>query len=260
MLKLCLGLAAAAIALATTTPARAGEGEEPAEETDVAPPRLPLAHAARPLTLPQGVLEPIARFAVLQEPPRLWNLGFGAAAGLTDHVEVHAVVAPLQISPSATFGQQGHPGPSVGATAWLSGQRSQLGLSAEVTWITVPHGSGAVIDLGLPVHSRSGDTVRLDYGAFVRLTQSADKTAAVSLPFSFAVDLIPAIHLGAGTGLVYDGSLNIPLGFFAGGAIGGADGPLVEIDPYFRLPSLFSSAQSDQRYEAGVTLRGFFYL
>ena len=259
MLKFCLGLAMAALALAPRT--YAAEGEEPAAEAEEPAPRLPLARAERPLTLPQGVLEPLARFSVVSEPPRLFDLGFGAAAGITDDLELRVVVAPLQIAPSLIYGQVGHPGPSVGATFRLYGQRTQLGFSADATFITLPHSAGAVVDLGLPIHSRSGDRVRLDYGVFARVTQSQDKTVVASVPFSLAVDLVPELHFGASTGVVVSpDAASLPLGFFAGYTIGGADGPLFEIDPYFRLPGFLSTAPSDDRYEAGVTLRAFLYL
>ena len=84
MLKLCLGPAVAALALAAAPSAYAAEDGQPAGGAEEPAPRLPLAHAERPLTLPRAVLEPLARFSVVNEPPRLFNLGFGAAAGITD--------------------------------------------------------------------------------------------------------------------------------------------------------------------------------
>jgi hypothetical protein len=56
----------------------------------------------------------------------------------------------------------------------------------------------------------------------------------------------------------------IPLGILAGYTIVGADGPVLDIDPYFDMPFFFTpgerSATDTKNYGGGITPSGYFYL
>ena len=255
-----LRAALAAVFLLTASGARADEPEETKEG------RLPLSYIERPLTLPRLVLNPVAELNVTRDSgDYAVNLALAAAVGITDDWEIHAVVAPLQLSPGVTYGQADQPGPSLGTTYRMLSRGTEAALRLDVTALTLPHTTGAIVRPGMPFRAHAGESVRFDWGVFVNVTASHTTTVGVQLPFALAVDIVEPLHVGVNTGLTLDsidapGSLAIPLGFFAGYAIGGKDGPILDIDPFFRWPKVASSDPGPPPWQLGLEVGGFFYL
>jgi hypothetical protein len=250
--------------------ARAQELVPSPDGEDEQAPRLPLAYAQRPLTLPRFVLNPLAEVYAAKAQATFLNATLAAAFGVTDDFEIEAVVAPLQLSPnSATYGQADQPGPSLGVTYRPAHVGAEVGLHLDATVITLPAASGALFRPGIPVRFHAGKNVRVDLGAYLLVTASKTTTVGFALPVAFAVDLAEPFHLGVNSALsieTFDNpfSLAIPFGFFAGYAVGTKDGPVLDIDPFFRWPNVASSDVRGQNtldpFEAGVELGGFFYL
>ncbi len=251
----------------------AARGDADADEEAVvdAPPRMPLAYAERPLTLPRLALDPAASFGVDREEATLVNLGFALAFGVTDAFEVHAIVAPLQLSPTVRYGQGEQPGPSVGAIYRFSPDAATVaGLQLDATVLTLPETSGAILRPGLPLRSHTGKTVRFDYGFYFPVTIGVSKTVGFQAPFAVAANVSSAVHIGFTSGLsfqTFDAPLNLvmPFGVLAGSAIGGKDGPILDIDPFFRWPQLLSASPPTGEntaavFQVGVDVRWFLYL
>jgi hypothetical protein len=268
-----LGAAIAAILALVALPIGSAGAQEPVPSPDgevEQAARLPLAYAQRPLTLPRFVLNPLAEVYAAKAQAAFLNATLAAAFGVTDDFELEAVVAPLQLSPkSATFGQADQPGPSLGVTYRPVHVGAEVGLHFDATVITLPAASGAVLRPGIPVRFHAGKNVRIDLGAYFLVTASQTTTVGFALPVAFAVDLAEPFHLGINSGLsitTFDNpfSLALPFGFFAGYAIGTKEGPILDIDPFFRWPNVASTDVQGQstldQFEAGVELGGFFYL
>src|SRR5262249_40396847 len=94
----------------------------------------------------------------------------------------------------------------------------------------------------------------------------------LSIPLQFLVDVIDPLHVAVKTGFAayfddFGHSFTIPVGFEVGYALGGSEGPLLDINPFFQWPTLFiPGAQTGLDkvqpgyFEAGVSLRAYFYL
>jgi hypothetical protein len=105
--------------------------------------------------------------------------------------------------------------------------------------------------------------------------------AGLRIPLAFAYDIVEPFHIGVRTGVGLSSfaaplngtvgeNLYIPLGIFAGYAVAGKNGPIVDIDPFFTWPALFTpSAESHGLvaankvhpgdFSVGVSVGGFFY-
>ena len=233
--------------------------------------RLPLSYVERPLTLPRLVLDPGVDFNVTNVNGTFANLALRAAFGVTDDFEIEAIVAPLQLSPTVTYGQVEQPGPSLGLTYRVPpNSGSEVAVHIDATVFTLPGLSGVILRPGLPLLFHMGKRARIDCGAYVPITAAYTTTVGLRLPFAVAVDIVETMHIGASTGFTIEtfnapANFVLPLGVFAGYAIGGKDGPVVDIDPFFRWPRLLPAnpnlgENTADEYQVGVELRGYFYL
>jgi hypothetical protein len=248
--------------------ARAQDAEEEPEPAEPGP-RLPLPYAERPLTLPRLVLEPVVAFDIDHQVATAATLGAGVVCGASDDCQLSAIVAPVQLSPKVSYGEIPQPGPALGVTYRLESARTQVGLHLDATLITLPNSSGVVIRPGIPIRSRSGDLVRIDYGIFFRATAARTTEVGMEIPFSVSVDVAPPFHLGLATGLTlptFDDPLGsaFPVGVFGGYALRGQDGPVLEIDPFARWPRLIAGSPPPQGtqsiYQVGLDVRVYLYL
>lgn len=276
------GVSAAAVALGTVAsfavvvPARAQEAA-PAL-------RLPVPEAQRPLTLPQLVASPALDFQVDHRAAagNFVNLDVTARIGLTDDLMLHADVAPLQLwAPGGglTYGQPYlSRGPGAGAAyRFVRGLVEVAGnLGGRV--FTVPGISGGSITALLPVRVHATGSLRLDAVPQVEFvlahdtaTSASANSTRVAVPLQLLANVTRELDLGFGTGLtIYDvgdaaDTTGIPLGFFLGYAAPGAQGPLLDVDPFFDFPYLImpgrrTQTTNAQQYQVGVTLTVYLYL
>jgi hypothetical protein len=137
----------------------------------------------------------------------------------------------------------------------------ELGLHLDATLFTLPGTSGVIVRPGLPVRVHAGHVVRIDFGVYVPVTASYTTEAGVELPFALAINIVEPLHLGVGSGFYFQSlsnpfSITVPFEVFAGYAIGGKNGPVLDIDPFFRLPDLGAT----ENFQVGVKVGSFFYL
>jgi hypothetical protein len=98
--------------------------------------------------------------------------------------------------------------------------------------------------------------------------------AGMSIPVRFLYDVVePTFHIGGQTGFLINDfsdaghSIGIPLGFLAGYAVPGPNGPIVDIDAAFTWPDLFvpgapagTNAVEPGFFVVGLEATGYIYL
>jgi hypothetical protein len=247
--------------------------------------RLPVAFVERGLTLPKMILAPEVDFGVGRlGGGTIVNLTALGQFSITDDLTVRATVVPLQLSPTLYYGNVDNPGPTVGATYRFLRGDVEVGVSADLG-ITAYEATGFYFDPGLPVHIHFGSRVRLDTGAFLPVqTIPGARTGLgpapgnttlfeVNVPVRVAVQILEPVHVGAMTGFRaafnppagnFGDTIGIPLGVFAGYAIAGAKGPIVDIDPFFSWFQFLSGTPRNtvdaSDFEVGVAVTGYLYL
>jgi hypothetical protein len=229
---------------------------------------LPLSYAERPLTLPRLVLAPWVAAEGVRTGGTQANLTLGAAIGLTDDLQVSAIFAPLQLSPTVTYGEIARPGPSVGITYRVYRRDSEIALHVDGTVITRPLSSGAVVRPGLRFRNHLG-ALRIDSAIVFAVTAARTTTVGFAAPIALSVNAGPFFHLGADTGIALATfeapiNVNVPLGTFMGVSIGGSSGALLDIDGFFHWPAILTGAMhagsTADAYEGGVVVRGYWAL
>jgi len=288
-------LLAAAASLAAGT-ARAGDQD------------YPVSYVERPLTLPKFTLAPSLELDIER-------IGFGAATasaggvtvttnagalvvtgmqigasfGITNDLEVGAIVLPILFSPAGGYGapflgEEGHYGePTLYATyRFLHKEDFDLGVRLNIQ-IFVPEyglGAGAIIEPSVPFLLHIGKRMRFDAEVGIPIiagggngfTGATGATAGLDVPLRLAFDIIEPLHVGVNTGFVVDDfraagdSTRIPLGVFFGYAVG-EKRPIVDIDPFFNFADFitpgggpFGDKVNPGVFVTGVAARGYFYL
>jgi hypothetical protein len=293
--------------------------------------RLPIAYAARPLTLPKMVLSPdfeldftAYNFGVTENllgtsfssstTLTFLNMAVGARFGILDDLEARVVAVPLQLfenlsssttvpgEPSqsssqagkASYGNINTPGPTFGATYRLVKGDLELGAALDVSIVTYTDASGTLIVPSIPLRLHIGKSARLDTGVLIDIatagsvstgpssggsggsisSSGSNVVAGMQIPLRVGFDITRQIHLGGETGFtIADFSnaghtIEIPLGVFGGyTVVGGKEGPLIDIDPFFRWPLFFFpgapdglSAVEPGSFMVGVEAAGYLYL
>lgn len=296
-------MTSASLALAEEPAAAPGAAPPKEAKEEHAEGRYPVAEAERPLTLPSMVLMgeldlDFPRVNILgafgaASATTFANVSIGASFGVTDDLTVRAQVLPLQLAggggfhygqSSAVFGGIDNPGPGVGATYRFLKGDFEVGAALDLSLITAQSFSGVVIAPGVPVRVHVGKSLRIDTGAYLPITRASlsvattnfgttstgASTTGLIIPVSVLYDITEPIHIGAATGFTIGDfsdvgdSAAIPLGLFAGYAIGGKDGPVLDIDPFFTFPGLItpggSNGTNSGSYVFGVSVGGFLYL
>jgi hypothetical protein len=257
--------------------------------------RLPVAEAERPITLPRLVLSPELGYDVVRLPAFVApgavpvsvsaavysNLSLGVSFGIIDDLTVRAQVAPLELpigAGSFHYGQTTEfPGPSVGLTYRFLRGGVEMGVGVDGTIVTASGLSGASIAPSVPVRIHVGKSFRLDTGVLGLVSTisatgvgSSTTTGGLAVPVSALFDITEPLHVGVSTGfLIGDfkrpGETSVvPLGLFAGYAIAGKQGPILDIDPFLTWPTLFTPGVSNTptmsgNYMIGISLGGFLY-
>lgn len=263
----------AAVVVLVAPSALAEPSDVESDKEDTAEGRYPVAQAARPLTLPRFILNPEIDFDVRRLNDAVGthfaNVTLGASFGATDNLSLRAIVLPLELAGAEPlhYGQTTEiPGPTVGATYRLLHGPVEVGASLDASVITLSGLSGVVVTPGVPVRVHAGRKVRIDTGAYLSIQRASvpgpagqnpaevlpsfggsrsDNVVGFSVPVGVLYDVTEPIHVGVSTGFVIDdltdvdATARIPLGIFAGYAIAGKDGPILDIDPFFTFTSLF---------------------
>jgi hypothetical protein len=263
--------------------AHAGEVEHRRE-------RLPLSFVARPLTLPRMILSPglqiEASHDALSDTPTAWRGAISAVFGMSDDLTLRATLLPLELSPSFDYGN-----PSFGATYRFYGNdRVEFGAQVDAVVRRSDRAGdplGWFVRPGLPILFRMSPTFRLDTGVFLPIAHANEQGAppvpgvsglpsktkvGVEVPIRLVIDPSEQVHIGASTAFLvrdagdFERTFAIPLGIFAGYAVRGSDGPILEIDPFFQWPGLVTPAFTEgdkvhaRTYTVGVAVLGFLYL
>ncbi len=264
--------------------------------------RYPLSFVERPLTLPPLVLAPGLDADILHVSlsggglggtDTVLGIGAGAKIGIIENLEARATVLTLAIDFSPPPGTKAfqYAGFSVGATYRFLKGPLEMGAAFDA-FIQTADPSGALLKPGVPILVHLGKVARLDTGVTVPISTfgggssplpgipaaSPSTTVGLGIPARLAFDIIEPLHVGVLSGLSI-GALNppagesvtdtmaVPLGFFGGYAIGGRNGPILDIDPTFvwpafLLPGAGGSASVVQAgvFDVAIEFTGYLYL
>lgn len=245
----------------------------------------PLTYAERPLTLSKMTLAPALGFNVghvgvsgggISASATTFGIELGAAFGITKDFEVGAVVLPMDFAPSVAYGA-----PQLFATyRFLDSPTVEIGGRLRVA---IYHNglTGAAITPSVPFLFHLGKVARLDLEPGVAISANragyggttlggGSTYVGLSVPVSFAINVIEPLHVGVNTGIIasdfghFGDSVTVPLGFFAGYAIGGKK-PVVDIGPFFRWDGFLTPGSAGDKVNAGIwnvglNVRAYLYL
>jgi hypothetical protein len=252
----------------------------------------PLSFVERPLTLPAMTLAP--EFDIGVERAGLGSglgavsatagvMNLGATFGITNDIEVGALVVPIQFNDPAGYGD-----PEFFATfRFLHTPSIELGARLNLVIATPRDGlsAGALIMPGVPLLVHVGKILRIDAEVAVPISVQAGTGISTSggpeitttnavgvgltVPVEVAVDIIEPLHADVTTGLTIGDfrdaadSTVVPLGFGVGYAIG-TKRPLLDLDLAFNWPLFAVPGSPDSKVNAGfftlgLTAKGYFY-
>jgi hypothetical protein len=253
--------------------------------------RLPVSYTERGITNPAMILSPYVDFNVTRLQIAAMGLGapgtstgaelgIGTGFSITDDFGVRA--APVNV----IFGSNSQfQGLTFGATYRFLKGDFEMGGALDI-FVSTPSPAGATFAPSVPMRLHFSKAAILDVQPTIPISTSGSgqnlapggTTVGLSVPIQFAYDLIePVFHIGANTGVemafnppapvTVGDTFGIPLGVFFGYAVPSKNGPLLDIDPYFRWPALFlpgAPAPLDKvqagLFQAGVTVTGYIYL
>ena len=252
----------------------------PAGEAGV---RLPVSYTERGITNPAMILSPVLDVSLIRIQPAVAGLAVPAATGaaltlgagfsITDDFGVRATVVNAQFASNDTE----YLGPTVGATYRFLKGDFEMGVALDML-ISTPAPVGVVIGPSIPMRLHMGKAAVLDIQPTIPISTPEKTTVGLNVPVAVAYDIVePSVHIGANTGVAMTfnppqgvtvgDTFSVPLGVFAGYAVPGKDGPIVDIDPYFRWPALFIPGAGDGLskaqagiFQLGVTVTGYIYL
>jgi hypothetical protein len=253
---------------------------------------LPVSYVERGITNPQGILSPVGDFGIGRAallpgsplgvppaiggvagaftPPLSVQLTLGAGYAITDDFGVRASVLAMSFNPTVQYF-----GPSIGATYRFVKGDFEVGAALDVGFSTISGAGGVALTPGLPMHVHFGKTARLDITPEIPISTPGAVSVGIAIPVQFAYDIMEPLHVGVVTGYAMNfnkpggetigDSVAIPLGFIAGYAIAGPKGPVLDLDPFFVWPGLFTpgitgSAIGSGAYDFGIEATYYLYL
>jgi hypothetical protein len=240
---------------------------------------LPVSYPERGITNPAGILSPVLDVDFTRIPGAgaalpaaggggggaqiATGLAVGAGYAITNDFGVRATVLSLSLTPSPVY----YTGVTGGATFRFLRGPFEMGIALDGgVQLPVPNTNGSAFGLiapSIPMHIHIGKPARLDITPTFPIEAGAPGLApgagkstfiGLSVPVQLAVDIIEPLHVGVTTG--YSMILNpptgvtvgdnvfIPVGFIAGYAIAGRKGPILDLDPFFLWPELFTPGTS----------------
>ncbi len=257
----------------------------------------PVSYVERPLTLPKLTLAPQLELDVDRIPLSATvgtggavlkasgtvaaGMQIGAAFGITNDLEVGAIVLPVMFTPVGGYGgpfvgEEGTVGePTIyGTYRFLNREAFDLGVRLRVQFLVPISGSGAgaIIEPSVPFLLHIGKKLRFDAEVGLPIEAvSGHAGVGLDVPLRLAFDIIEPLHVGVSTGLVVDDftdagtTTRIPLGVFFGYAVG-EKRPIVDIDPFFSFFQFITpgggplgDTVNPGLFVAGVSARGYFY-
>ncbi len=261
---------------------------EPAES------EYPLSFVERPLTLSRLTLAPELEFEVARNPDGAGvtpvGINLGATFGITRNIEVGAFFLPLTFTPKFSYGNPVEPESNLQVFStfrFLNVRAFEMGARLRAYFITTG-GAGAQIVPSIPLLIHLGRVGRIDAEVEVPITVRGSSTsngtvvasgtvAGLNVPISIAFDIIEPLHVGLSTGVQVEDfsaakdTLVVPLGFFAGFAIGGKR-PYLDIDGFFQWGQFIAPAAADNSttgpglgkinagdFNTGLAVKGYFY-
>jgi hypothetical protein len=199
--------------------------------------------------------------------------------GVLSDIEVGAIVAPIDVSPTVAYGD-----PRVYGTFRFIRSTFEMAATIDTTFIT--HASqnpslylpvlgskaGVVFTPGLYTRVHGSDLVKVDVGGLV-LFQLGDGARDIGLrvPIEVAFNVHEQVFLGARTGFgVVDFSAPelqtsyLPLGAFVGYSVSSDGGPVLDLQGAFTWPKLVTPGAASKLdyadYQVGFSLAVYLYL
>ena len=228
----------------------------PAGEGAVVPAQgYSLVNAQRPLTLDQGRLRIDASLGFVKVcfsagtlsacTEVFVGLAAGASYGITDDLEVGAMVLPLTLSPEVKYGN-----PSVYGQYRMVGGDVEVAARAEV-WLPVE--GDFRLQVGAPIWWKASPSVALRTGAFLMFVASDPNQMVISIPVALVINATDNFWLGISTGLSFAVSdpgpgdtLAVPLGLELGYALADSGGaPLVDLVGSWQFTSFIAGGGGD---------------
>lgn len=215
----------------------------------------PLSNAQRPLTLPAGLLHIDAGLGFSKICPGFGGTGrcartlvamsVGASYGITDDLEIGALVLPLLFSPDFDYGD-----PSLYAQYRFVTGDVEVGVRADITF---PVLGRFLAEVGVPVWFKLSPTVALRTGGFLTFADVGEAGVGLSLPFAAVFNATESLWLGVDTGMSFlfnsggpGDTFVMPLTLQVGYAIpGGSGAPLLDVVGSFGFPLFFYPASND---------------
>jgi hypothetical protein len=214
-------------------------------------------------------------------------MNLGAAFGITKDFEIGANFLPLTFSPEVGYGSSLEPESNLQLFAtyrFFHSHTVEIGGRVRV-FVVTPHtgmSAGAVIQPSVPFLFHFGKIARLDAELAVPISvngvsgtgMGVAQTTFVGLnvPVAFSIDIAEPFHVGLRTGFMsanlghFGDYATVPLGFFAGYAIGGKK-PVLDIDPFFTWGHFLTpgvGAGGDKinpgDWTVGLNVRAYLYL
>jgi hypothetical protein len=252
---------------------------------------LPVSYPERGITNPAGILSPVLDFGAAKPGATIPGVPFvpvagpggvagtgvqltlGAGYAITGDFGVRATVVAAQFNSPASY-----LGPSIGATYRFLKGDFEMGAALDIGFSTISGEGGVVFSPALPMHLHIAKIARLDVTPTIPISTPGTTTVGLAIPVQFAIDIIEPLHVGAVTGytmlfnppapLSAGDTVGIPLGFIAGYAIAGPKGPILDLDPFFLWPALFTpgvsgpgtSATNAGIFDVGIEATYYFYL
>jgi hypothetical protein len=260
-----ISVAVCAVAVSTSLVAYAPGVRAEEEEKYV----LPVSYPERGITNPAGILSPVVDVdfervpgvtsaslggvgaAALPGAQVATGLSVGAGYAITNDFGVRATVLSLNLTPSPVY----YSGVMGGATFRFLRGSFEMGIALDGgVELPVPNSNGSAIGVitpSVPMHIHIGKPARLDITPTFPIAAGGGVTdVGFGVPVQLAVDIIEPLHVGVTTGYgmilnppkpeTVGDSVSIPAGFIAGYAIAGGKGPILDLDPFFLWPKLFT--------------------